>query len=1352
MDGPAHIRLQDSIPATGLTVVAEPLEPSIDVVFVHGFTGHPERTWAHKKGDAKISKDEVSLDERASKSRRLNTFLSLNQATSAHQEVYWPRDVLPETAPDARVLTFGYDTHIRHWLGPPVNRATVYDIAWDFLVALEAARRAAPERPICFIAHSLGGIVIKEMLRRSSLCQSGQGHLRTIFTSIKGIIFFGTPHGGSDPRGFLQHVAEKLIKAVGFSVNQQIIDTLLPTGERLSELKDAFGPMVRQQGWVIHSFQEQFGVKLLNGNKVSIFFTYSYPITHSFQVVEDTSSQLHLLDFEITEHIGRNHMDMCRFIGPADIEYKKFSAAFNRIRMGTSPQLPTEDTTTLNDRQLRQMLDSLKFDQMDVRHNTIKAAHTKTCKWILQKPEYRYWLDPTENYRSSPFIWIKGKAGTGKSTLMKFALGNARRKLKNTTIVSFFFNARGHELEKTTIGMYQSLLIQLLERMPKLQSMLASFRQSTWIADHHIWSLESLKSLFAQAIQSIGETAVVCFIDALDECDDAEIREMVSFFSHLGQLTIADGLSFRVCFSSRHYPHITVDQGQELVLEGQEGHHQDILNYIESELKIGHSKLADHVRQEVQEKSSGIFMWVVLVVEILNKEFDRGRIHALRRRLGEIPGDLHELFRDILTRDTRNRDELLLCIQWILFAQKPLRPEQLYFAILSGIDHDNQSSMTWDKEEITSADIQRYILDSSKGLVEVTKSKIQTVQFIHESIRDFLLKEDGLGVLWCNDRNELEGLTHNRLKQCCLNYILAVSLPQVSPDSRAELLNSLSSSCPFLEYAVPNVLQHADMAQYGGVDQKDFMEVFPFTRWAQFHDIFEKFVIRQYGSYIRPAYILAEMGLSHLIKINHFRQSYLDVGNERYGTPLFAAMATGHDGAAQSFLEVEVEEFPPGHPARHLYDEYCQLGSKAHIFQRTFKFIQGGIEMHLQQEGNEIILGFLLKIHKLKLNPDLLKELFLRASRTGKHEFVRMCLEENLVGSITDSTNRTALSYGSEQGHTQIVKVLLRYSQDESRIADDRGRTPLAYAAAGYNTEIIRILLQHAPETIDIPDNNGSTPLLHAVKSGIFSVSQLLIQFGANASHKDIMGQTPLSSAVYVGCYKICELLVQTGKIDIDSRDNNGWTPFSRAAGSGNQNISNFLIQTGKIDINSRDNNGRTPLSWAAGNGNQMVSLLIHNSKIDIDSRDNNGRTPFSWATGNGNQKISNLLIQTGKIDIDSRDNDGRTPLSFAAEGNSYNSSKMVLDLLDTGKVDANSSDGWRRTPLFYAALKGQYRNVRCLLIYGANINVSMDQRDDEGMTPYEVALKHGHNRVAMIFRIFQWNRQRNGHRNQVCL
>jgi hypothetical protein len=312
----------------------------------------------------------------------------------------------------------------------------------------------------------------------------------------------------------------------------------------------------------------------------------------------------------------------------------------------------------------------------DARLLNIKGAHAKSCKWLETKGEYLDWLNPAKFPEHHGFLWIKGKAGSGKSTLMKYALPRAKTKVKDKIILSFFFNARGDTLEKSTAGMYRSLLLQLLNNVPGLETVFDSLRLTAWPQEGQIqWTIQLLEHIFRQAIQSLGQLQAVCFIDALDECNEDEIRNMVSFFEHVGELAVASGLKIWVCFSSRHYPHITISSGLQLVLEGQEGHEQDIASYVDSKLKIGNSKVAEDIKVDLRTKASGVFMWVALVVDILNKEFDRGRIHALRKRLREIPADLHDLFRDILTRDTRDRDKLILCIQWILFAKRPLRQE-----------------------------------------------------------------------------------------------------------------------------------------------------------------------------------------------------------------------------------------------------------------------------------------------------------------------------------------------------------------------------------------------------------------------------------------------------------------------------------------------------------------------------------------------------------------------------------------------------------------------------------------------------------------------------------------------------
>ncbi|OCK92288.1 uncharacterized protein K441DRAFT_189693 [Cenococcum geophilum 1.58] len=125
-------------------------------------------------------------------------------------------------------------------------------------------------------------------------------------------------------------------------------------------------------------------------------------------------------------------------------------------------RLQKEIKESLNEDQTWTLLDSLRFSQINARQMTIKNAHARTCKWLLKGSEYPNWFDGTKLGEYHGFLWIKGKPRTGKLTLIKFALTNARETIKDGIVISFF-NARGEDLEKSIIGTYQSLLLQLLE-------------------------------------------------------------------------------------------------------------------------------------------------------------------------------------------------------------------------------------------------------------------------------------------------------------------------------------------------------------------------------------------------------------------------------------------------------------------------------------------------------------------------------------------------------------------------------------------------------------------------------------------------------------------------------------------------------------------------------------------------------------------------------------------------------------------------------------------------------------------------------------------------------------------------
>jgi ankyrin repeat protein len=815
-------------------------------------------------------------------------------------------------------------------------------------------------------------------------------------------------------------------------------------------------------------------------------------------------------------------------------------SAFKRLRKEIRETLGDQNLP-LREEQKRILLDSLRFDQIDARQTTIKNAHVKTCKWLLKNPRYLDWLDFGKLSEHHGFLWIKGKPGTGKSTLMKFALINARKTMKDIILLSFFFNARGEYLEKSTIGTYRSLLLQLLERLPGLQSVFGLLGLSTSsFSTNHQWNVESLKTLMEQAIRALGKSSVVCFIDALDECEEEQIRDMIQFFEHIGELAVSNGIHFQVCFSSRHYPHITIKKGLDVVLEGQEGHSQDIINYIETELKIGKSKIAQQIRAELQEKASGVFMWVVLVVGILNKEYDGGRMYALRRRLQEIPGDLHELFRTILTRDSRNKDELMLCIQWVLFAKQPLNPEQLYFAVLSGVEPE--AALEWDCVEITADVIKRFILDSSKGLAEVTTSKPQKVQFIHESVRDFLLKENGLSNTWPELGSNLQGQSHERLKQCCLTYMnidlsarleIPECLPTASSQQAAGLRKDTTKAFPFLEYASQNVLYHADAAEGCDISQVHFLDSFPLPRWIKLHNLFEKMEVRRYTESVSSLYVLAELNLANLIKVHPSIKLYLEPENERYGCPLFAAIATGSMEAVKACIRGMEANQATHNSSCELNEQNFNYESLRHAAKRNFNY----------------------------------------------------------------SKQRGIFSCAVELGHEDVFDHLISSGKFETDSKDSKGRTPLWWASKNGCGAIVKLLLSIDTIAIDSKDKHGKTPLYVAVEWRNNVVVELLINKGADVNAQGGHYGNALQAASCGGHKEIVTLLVEKGA-DVNAQGGHYGNALYAASWGGHKEIVTLLVDKG-ADVNAQGGKYCNALQAASGRGHkEIVTLLVDKGAV----------------------------------------------------------------------------------------------------------------------------------------------------------
>jgi hypothetical protein len=177
----------------------------------------------------------------------------------------------------------------------------------------------------------------------------------------------------------------------------------------------------------------------------------------------------------LKDEIGRSYRRQLEGTGQNFLTSKSYSLDNH----GTEPTPITTEDISLHDRR-KALLISLSFDQMDSRRYTIKGAYSTTCQWILKHPAYVDWIDPKKLHQHGGFLWINGKPGAGKSTLIKFVHAYAdRERPGHEILLSFFFNARGDELERSTVGMYRALLFQLLNKAADLHELLDELDHSS---------------------------------------------------------------------------------------------------------------------------------------------------------------------------------------------------------------------------------------------------------------------------------------------------------------------------------------------------------------------------------------------------------------------------------------------------------------------------------------------------------------------------------------------------------------------------------------------------------------------------------------------------------------------------------------------------------------------------------------------------------------------------------------------------------------------------------------------------------------------------------------------------------
>ncbi|KAK3172720.1 hypothetical protein OEA41_006044 [Lepraria neglecta] len=252
----------------GIRELTSPQEADVDILFVHGLFGSREDTWTEDR-------------------------------------ILWPRDLLPNDVPNARIMTFGYDADVVKLDASQVTNNTMETHAADLCSALATLRASTStvrdeERVIGSSSNNdirLNALVTGE--------QSPPGHDTAIVSSyIQGMIFFGTPFRGSNSAKWANYV-QKIAHAFSETNTNKLRD-LRENSDKLKMLAEAFPGIHRK--------------RYDKGEIIGVAFFFETLRLHKILIVEEDSAWIPGVGDK--ESIRADHTSICKFSTRENEGYK----------------------------------------------------------------------------------------------------------------------------------------------------------------------------------------------------------------------------------------------------------------------------------------------------------------------------------------------------------------------------------------------------------------------------------------------------------------------------------------------------------------------------------------------------------------------------------------------------------------------------------------------------------------------------------------------------------------------------------------------------------------------------------------------------------------------------------------------------------------------------------------------------------------------------------------------------------------------------------------------------------------------------------------------------------------------
>ncbi|XP_069463975.1 protein SERAC1 isoform X2 [Ambystoma mexicanum] len=209
---------------------SEPIKA--DILFVHGLLGAAFKTWRQQDSEqppnTKGAHDADDYTE------------------------CWPKTWLASDIPALRIVSVEYDTQLSDWKAkcPDDNyRKSIPYRSNELLNKLKSA--GVGERPIIWVSHSMGGLLVKKML----LDASRNTEMKALVKNTRGILFYSVPHHGS-------RLAEYSVNARFLLFPSVEVKELSKDSPALKQLNESFLEFAKENNYKVLSFAEKLPTRI----------------------------------------------------------------------------------------------------------------------------------------------------------------------------------------------------------------------------------------------------------------------------------------------------------------------------------------------------------------------------------------------------------------------------------------------------------------------------------------------------------------------------------------------------------------------------------------------------------------------------------------------------------------------------------------------------------------------------------------------------------------------------------------------------------------------------------------------------------------------------------------------------------------------------------------------------------------------------------------------------------------------------------------------------------------------------------------------------------------------------------